>query len=85
MAKVETFEAYNRDVTLLHKSMRNATMEIFGPDYDEEYIPENLDLADQEPNQVEGDHQRSSLQYWENDGRSSTYPASQPDDYLYYK
>ena len=27
-----TLEAYNREVALLHQSMKNATLEIFGPD-----------------------------------------------------
>jgi hypothetical protein len=31
-----SYEAYNRDVALLHQSMRHATMEIFGSDYLEE-------------------------------------------------
>lgn len=34
---LRTFEAYNREVALLHQSMRNATLEIFGPDYVDDY------------------------------------------------
>ncbi len=78
-------EAYNREVAILHKSMRNATMEIFGPDYDDEYHPENIDPTYPEEPIDEFDFQRSSVPYWESEeGRSATYPTNQVDNYMYY-
>jgi hypothetical protein len=37
---LRSYEAYNRDVALLHQSMRTATMEIFGSDYSPSHSPE---------------------------------------------